>query len=196
MGAAKIPENLMPVILAKHGEGWDCTRIAAWMWDEHHIQITDNAIRKRLTKIKEERKLMSSVIIHDKLSKVIGVDLDKVEGVITRALEDELRSRAKAWGFKFDAKHEPFGLKEGEVAPLLGSQQWTNLMNSVRGSRNDLLSALEFRLKLAGADKDGKPQADSEVVRKQLMSKIDNLLEKYTPKNQGGIADPVSGAVH
>src|SRR6266446_3613034 len=154
MPAPKIPENLMPVILAKHGECWDSTRLAAWLWDEHHIQVTDNAIRKRLQKVKEERKLMSSVIIHDKLSKVLGADLERVEGVITRALDDELRSRSKAWGFKYHEKDCPSGLKEGEVAPVVGSETWARLMNTVRGSRGDLLSALEFRLKLAGVDKD------------------------------------------
>lgn len=196
MAISKIPDNLMPVILAKNGEGWDCTRLAAWLWDEHQIQISDTAIRKRLTKIRDERKLMSSVIIHDKLSQVLGADLVKVEGIIQRALDDELRSRARAWGFKFHDKKEPYGLKEGEVAAVVGSETWTRLMTAVKGSRNDLMSALEFRLKLAGIDKDGKPQADTKVVRDQLMSKIDSLLEKYTPKNSDGTADPVSGLVH
>src|SRR5882724_8626922 len=102
MPVAKIPENLMPAILAKNGEGVSIVDIVAWLAKDHNIVVSENGIRKRLQKVREERKLMSSVIIHDKLSKVLGADLEKVEGVITRALEDELRSRARAWGFKFD----------------------------------------------------------------------------------------------
>lgn len=193
-GSAKIPPNLIPAILAKNGEGWGSTQITAWLLTEHNIQVSDNAVRKRLQKIRQERQLMSSVIVHDKLSKVLTADLDRVAGVIERALEDELRSRAKAWGFlEGDEKH-PFGIKPGEVAAVVGSEQWSRLMTAVKAARSDLMSALDLRLKLAGVDKDGKPQADSELVRNQLMSKIDTLLERYKPRVP--IASDPTPAVH
>lgn len=196
----KIPPNLIPAILEKNGEGWGATRIAAWLLETHKIQVSDNAVSKRLQKERKERQLMSSVIIHDKLSKVLTADLDKVAGVIDRALEDELRSRAKAWGFVAGVDKQPgatdkqiFGIKEGEVAPVQGSEQWSRLMTAAKASRSDLMSALELRLKLCGVDKDGKPQPDSAVVRDQLMNKIDTLLQRYQPKTD---SSNTSDSVH
>jgi len=162
-----LPDNLLPEILAKSGDGLCAAEIAAYLLERYQITVSPGAIRNRIRRVQAERAPITAAILADKLSRTVGIDLDRIEAAILRALEDEL-----------DAREDAREFLNGKATHLPGSDSWSKIMHVVKASRGDLTRLVELRLKLAGADDGSGKRPDAADVQNRLISKFDALVEK------------------
>ena len=185
MAHCKIPDSLVPDLCRMSAEAKSVSEMVIWLFEVHGIKITDQAIRKRLKRVQLDRAPLVQAIVADKLQHTVAEDLDSVRAAMSRALEDELESRDFAKGLAHIAPTE----ENPNGADLRGSDIWGRVMHVVRTSRGDLMHLLALSLKLSGADEHNGKKADTEAVREQLMSKVDQLLaqaghkEKISPES-------------
>jgi hypothetical protein len=164
------------LLLQWKADGLSGQKIYEKLMKEYNVQSSVSAISKRISKLKKDRAEAVGASVLIKLEGKVATDLDTLDGIIRRALEDELRSRQLAWNE--DSKGNPINFADPEkqvgIKTLAGSEMWSRLMHVVRTSRSDLLHAIEKRLELAGAVEGKKPV--TKEVRERLIGKLDQLL--------------------
>ncbi len=177
---SKIPDKYVPELSERVALGATPGEAAQWLKDTHGISVAESTVSKRLKRIAEERAPLVRAVTEALLREKIGKDLDALDGVIARALEDEQKARAVVYNIR-PAGPPPTGqVAEGEEAKwppvVAGSEQYSRLMQVVRGSRGDLLAAIGLRLKLAGVGiKDGG-EKDPKEAEEKLMNKLDQIF--------------------
>lgn len=189
--ASAIPDNLTAELLAKSGEGLSSSEIANYFNQKYGLLIADSAIRNRLKRIHAERAPITRAIIADKLSKTVGIDLDRIDQAIERALEDELDAREDANETRIVQKPNGETL---ERVHMSGSDSWSKIMHVVKASRGDLTRLVELRLKLAGADDGSGKRPDAKDVQEKLLQRFEALIE--AKKVRGTTVATPSGTVN
>lgn len=172
--ASAIPDNLVPELLAQAGEGKSASEIAQYFLVTHNIACSDAAVRKRLRRIREERAPITQAVLADKLGRTVAIDLERLEGAICRALEDEIDSRELA-----DEEVDGKRLHQG------GSDSWARIMHVVSKSRGDLTHLIALRLKLAGADDGSGKKPDAKEVQDRLVKRFEDLVNKRAQQAPG-----------
>lgn len=71
----KIPPELVPELLARHGKGETSPQLASWFLDAHGIEITSRSIRRFLASRTEERREAVRSVVAEKLAPVVDGDL-------------------------------------------------------------------------------------------------------------------------
>lgn len=79
MRLAKISENLQGELVAKATDGWTLDRLADWLKTEHGIEISHQAISKRLSQARTVRADIAKNVVRDVLGKSLQSDLECVE---------------------------------------------------------------------------------------------------------------------
>lgn len=155
----KLNDKIMVLVLDKVAEGKDAFEICGWLKEEKGIEVTDVWLRRKLKEYRDRRGELLNDMIREKLKYVIAHDLDHVQQSINRAYNDEINARHVRDGRQKDPESEK-GFTQG-IGPKAGSERWSRLTVAARGHRNDLLRAIELRMKLAGikgaGDHDNKP---------------------------------------
>lgn len=169
-----LPRTLDNQLLKWTAEGHSAATIMRKLSKEHAIECSDSTIRKRIQKLKHERAEAVGASVLIKLEGKVLKDLDCLDGIIERALEDELRSRQLAWN---EIKDDEGDNKLPHI--VAGTEMWSRLMHVVGKSRGDLMVAIERRLDLAGAGDDNKKPVTKEV-RDRLIVKLDQLIKQAT----------------
>ena len=86
----KIPPDLVPELLARHGKGETSPQLAVWLLEAHGIEITGRSIRRFLASRAEERRELVQNVVAEKLAPVIDGDL-----VALGEIADRLRGYAE-----------------------------------------------------------------------------------------------------
>lgn len=140
----KLNDKIMVLVLDKVAEGMDAFDICNWLKEEKGIEVTDSWLRKRLKDYRDRRSDLLNDMIREKLKYVIAHDLDHVQQAINRAYNDEIKARKAR-----DGTIDPETKAQLNFVKA-GTERWARLTVAARGNRNDLLRAIELRMKLAG----------------------------------------------
>lgn len=194
--STKIPHTLDNQIMLWHAD----SKSSAWITEQirkppYSIQCSESLVRKRVQDIRRDRADIVGVKVLTKLEGSVTKDLDFLDGIIMRALEDELRARSVAWnenqtlpnGTVISAVDENGDLKQPRT--IAGGETWSRLMVVVKNSRADLMTATIKRLELAGADGKNKPPV-TEDQRNALMAKLDILINQAIQKVPSSVKGP------
>lgn len=152
--AGKITQDLMPLILKMSGEGKHSEDICAFLKKHFDVEVAAITIRKRLAKVSSERGQMIQATLVNRLVDTVTGDLNEVQGIIDRALEDERHARNVVYGMTLTTG--PDGKVVATQSPVLavGTQEYASAMHVVKGCRGDVREAVALRLKMAGAIKE------------------------------------------
>lgn len=90
-----IPPELEAAILTKSGEGMSAYQISAWLLSEHRIKASRPAVQRLLARVAKERKPIAQAFVRAKLAETLTADLDAVDGILARALRDEVTAVKK-----------------------------------------------------------------------------------------------------
>lgn len=170
-GNLKLTDALVEACVVKQSQGFTYDAIREWLVAEYNISVTVQCLSRRINNQRKQRQAMTAAVVTNIVAKKVTADLEAMEDLISRALDDEIRARSIAWNLGKDEKGEP------TTNTLAGSELWTRLMHVVKASRGNLMDALALRLKLAGADRGDDKKADPESIKQQLMEKLDRLVE-------------------
>lgn len=127
----KIPPDLVPELLARHGRGETSPQLSAWLLEAHKIEITGRSIRRFIANRADERREAVRSVVAEKLAPVVDADLVAL---------GEIAERLKGYASKAEA------LGKMSLA-IRASEAEANVRVS--------------RLKLAGAGGDDKPPEKS-----------------------------------
>jgi len=171
-GNQKLSDSVVEQCLVRQGQGYTYDAIREWLFNEYQVKVTTQCLSRRINNLRKQRAEMTASAVSNIVAKKVTADLDAMDELIKRALDDELRARGIAWNLGTDAQGAP------TTSTISGSEIWSRLMHVVKASRGTLMDALALRLKLAGAEDKNKSSADPEEVKNRLMAKIDDLVEK------------------
>lgn len=85
----KIPPKLFEDLLRLRADGKSGQDMADWLKTEHGVKVSRQAVQNKLAAIDKEREPIARAVAIAKLTKSVATDLDAVEAIIDRAIEDE-----------------------------------------------------------------------------------------------------------
>jgi hypothetical protein len=78
-GKSIIPEGLWPEILAQSAGGWSTRKIADWLLQVHHLQVSHEAVAAMLRRQRQQREGIAGELVRERLSRTVLLDIDALK---------------------------------------------------------------------------------------------------------------------
>lgn len=185
--ASKISPKLEKEVLRLAAEGQSSREIAAWLLKERGVNVSHNAVAKRLRQTRVERAEVAKAVVREKLGKSVIGDLERLERE-QRRVERISKRLARLAVKTIDKLEQALGGDERlDPDSLQAAVATAESMRQGALQASDRVAKLAgMKLRLSGADE--APDNEEREAAEQLGSRIDSLAARLREEEALGEA--------